>query len=234
MTAGTLGAVDVIGAREREVAWREALSPRRTSSWDLERFAEEQIRGLVRRVFSLHGTPPIRQVVFSPIDSSSDVHPLCRQVGDLLSREKGADVAIVGAFPHQARDASTEATDLNPRDRVRTPLKQVATRLHRNCWLLDSGNRLCQPGESLQSYLSQIREEFEYSILAAPAAGESDTATAIAQLADGIILVLQAQSTRRAVAQRIKERMDDARVRLLGTVLSDREFPIPRELYLRL
>lgn len=234
MTAGTLAAVEVIGAREREVAWREALSPRRTPSWDLESLAREQIRGLIRQVFSPHGAPPVRQVVFSAIDSSSDVHQLCRQVGDLLAREKSADVAIVGAFSHLARDAGTETTASYHRDGAHAPLKEVATRLHRNCWLLDSGQRFYQSGESLQEYLSQIREEFEYSILAAPAAGESDTATAIAQLADGIILVLQAQSTRRAVAQRIKERMDDARVRLLGTVLSDREFPIPRELYLRL
>jgi Mrp family chromosome partitioning ATPase len=56
----------------------------------------------------------------------------------------------------------------------------------------------------------------------------------MAEFTDGIVLVLSAQHTRRAAALRIKEKVDEAHVRLLGTVLSDREFPIPQRLYRRL
>lgn len=234
MTAGTLSAVDVIGARERELSWRNVFNPRQPSSRDLGSFAEEQIRALIRQVFSPYGSTPARQIVLSAIDSFNDVPGLCRHIGDLLATEKAADVAIVSTFSQPVRGAEPERTALYHGDGVRTPLKQVATQLRRNCWLLDGSGCLYQRGESLQGYLSQIREEFEYSIVAAPPAGESDMATAMAQLADGIILVLQAHRTRRAAARMVKERMDEAHVRLLGTVLSDREFPIPRELYLRL
>jgi Mrp family chromosome partitioning ATPase len=56
----------------------------------------------------------------------------------------------------------------------------------------------------------------------------------MARLADGLILVLSARHTRRAAARRIKQLLDEARVQLLGTVLTDREFPIPERIYRRL
>jgi Mrp family chromosome partitioning ATPase len=56
----------------------------------------------------------------------------------------------------------------------------------------------------------------------------------MAQFADGIILVLSAHRTRRAMARKIKETLEAAQVRILGTVLSDRVFPIPERIYRRL
>jgi Mrp family chromosome partitioning ATPase len=56
----------------------------------------------------------------------------------------------------------------------------------------------------------------------------------MAQFADGMILVLSAQRTRRATAIKVKQTLERANVRLLGSVLSDREFPIPEGIYRRL
>ncbi len=86
----------------------------------------------------------------------------------------------------------------------------------------------------LHSYLGAVRREFDYSILEGPPAGESNEATSMAQFADGIILVLSAGSTRRVVARRIKEMLEAAQARVLGTVLTDRVFPIPERIYRRL
>jgi Mrp family chromosome partitioning ATPase len=87
---------------------------------------------------------------------------------------------------------------------------------------------------SLHSYLADVRMQFGYSIVEAPPAGESDLATAMAQFADGIILVLSAQRTRRIMARKIKGMLEAAQARILGTVLSDRVFPIPDGIYRRL
>ncbi len=232
MTAATLGVIDVIGTREREQAWREALAPRQMPTWDLDRFAEEQIRGLVRQVFS-NSQVPARQVVFCGVDSLTDVQSLCRRVGETLASAKSGDVALVDAFSRRPADRSTDMGKVG-HGAGKTPLKQASPRLHRNCWVLDAGERINARGESLHAYLAQIRVEFQYSILAAPPAGESDDAVAMAQFSDGIVLVLSAQHTRRVAARRIRETIDAAHVRLLGTVLSDREFPIPQMLYRRL
>jgi Mrp family chromosome partitioning ATPase len=56
----------------------------------------------------------------------------------------------------------------------------------------------------------------------------------VGQLADGIILVLDARSTRRATARKIKETLQGARSQILGTVLSERVFPVPESIYRRL
>jgi len=56
----------------------------------------------------------------------------------------------------------------------------------------------------------------------------------MAQIADGVVLVVSAERTRRAAACKIKEMLEAAQVRLLGAVLSDREFPIPERIYRRL
>jgi Mrp family chromosome partitioning ATPase len=87
---------------------------------------------------------------------------------------------------------------------------------------------------SLRNRLRDIRREFDYSIVVGSATEESDDAMAMAQFADGMILVLSAEHTRRITARKIREAMDAAQIRLLGTVLSDREFPVPAGIYRRL
>jgi Mrp family chromosome partitioning ATPase len=53
-------------------------------------------------------------------------------------------------------------------------------------------------------------------------------------LADGVVLVLEANSTRRVTAKKAKQALEAANVRILGTVLNNRTFPIPEGLYRRL
>jgi Mrp family chromosome partitioning ATPase len=54
---------------------------------------------------------------------------------------------------------------------------------------------------------------------------------ALGQLADGLVLVLEANSTRREVALRVAEHLRAAQVRMLGAVLNKCSFPIPETLY---
>jgi Mrp family chromosome partitioning ATPase len=45
------------------------------------------------------------------------------------------------------------------------------------------------------------------------------------------VLVLTANKTRRLVAAQIKDQLSKAQVPLLGTVLTERRFPVPQGLY---
>jgi Mrp family chromosome partitioning ATPase len=56
----------------------------------------------------------------------------------------------------------------------------------------------------------------------------------LGRFADGIVLVLQSNATRREAALKAKESFEVASVRLLGAVLNKRTFPIPQNLYQRL
>ncbi|HKH98507.1 MAG TPA: hypothetical protein VJ999_05310 [Candidatus Sulfotelmatobacter sp.] len=220
---------------------------RTARGWNPENFAREQIRGLVRQVFFSNLLRPVRQVVFSPVEPETDMQNLCRRVGHALALESAGTVAVVGGHPLMLKDevlrdeALRDETELRPTAGEEVcdpgmPLRQRAVPVRGNLWLVpglaDDGDGV--PDARWHAHLCEVRREFEYSIVEGPPAGESNEATAMAQLADGIILVLSAHHTRRAAALNIKERLQAAQARLLGAVLSDRTFPIPESLYRRL
>lgn len=230
---------EVLFARStvREQVPSEERRVPQVGGWNPEDFAREQIRGLVRQVFFSHAGRPVRQVVFSALDPETDVRLICRQVGESLARETEGSIAIVGEYPQLLLDAEiyeAKGTECLAQD-ASTPLRQTATRVGGNLWLAPgAGKNEGIATASLHSYLGNVRRQFEYSLVVAPPAGESNVATAMAQFADGIILVLSASHTRRAAARKIKEALEGAQARLLGTVLSDRTFPIPERIYRRL
>ena len=181
----------------------------------------------------------MRQVVFSPLEAETDVRSICRRVGEALALEGAGSVAVVGEYPRALSGTESYQEDLPDRtgSEGAEALRQAATRVRSNLWLVP-----CASGRGgdrgtvamVHLFLGGIRTEFEYSIVEGPPATESNEATAMAQFADGIILVLSAHRTRRIMARRIKEALEVARVRILGTVLSDRVFPIPEGIYRRL
>lgn len=220
---------------ERECARPEDTVSQQAKGWNPEDFAREQIRGLVRQLFLLNHERPVRQVVFSGAEPETDVQNLCWRVGEALARERTESIAVVGKYSPDA-DSYEGGTTTDFGNDASTPLRQTATRVRGNLWLVpppeNQGHELTSA--LWHSYLSGMRKQFEYSIVVGPPAAESNTATAMGQFADGIVLVLSAHHTRRITARKIKEKMEAAQARLLGTVLSDRVFPIPEGIYRRL
>jgi Mrp family chromosome partitioning ATPase len=108
-----------------------------------------------------------------------------------------------------------------------------------NLWLLPCGGRASDPHtliklDRLQSRLAELRAQFEYILVSTPPIHRSPDALALAQVSDGVVLVLEANSSRRDAAQRAKLGLQAANVRLLGAVLNNRTFPIPEAIYRRL
>jgi len=235
LSAGLVTSAEVVRSGEQEVLGLE-LRDSQTKGWNPENFAREQIQGLVRQVFFSRGPRPIRQVVFSAVETESDVRNVCRRVGEALALETAGNVAVVGGYPQLLHNVDTQHHGEAESKDATGPLQRIATRVRGNLWLVPAEwkNGTAATAASLQSYLRQLHREFEYSIIAGPSAGESSEAAAMAQFADGIILVLSALSTRRVRASNIKETLERAQACLLGTVLSDRVFPIPESIYRRL
>ncbi len=205
------------------------------SAWDPEAYADEQTRGLVRQVF-LSGWPtPVRQVVFSAVHESTDIAELCTQVATALAEEVRSDVCLVGS---DRGGRLFEEVGQDSRYR-RTGLRNKAGQVSANLWTVprevlweNQPRTAAVPGLCRQ--LEELKREFEYNVIQGPAAGTHRRAALLGQLCDGIVLVLQADSTRRIAAQRAKELLASAGVRVLGTILCDRKFPIPDAIYRRL
>jgi protein-tyrosine kinase len=53
-------------------------------------------------------------------------------------------------------------------------------------------------------------------------------------MTDGLVIVLQANATRRESARRAKQLLDECGIPVLGAVLNKRAFPIPEPIYRRL
>jgi hypothetical protein len=223
---------DLIGPAIEVAAQHAAHAVVDAESWNPEEFAREQIRGLVRRLFFCGDARLIKQVAFSAVGRNVDVAAICDQVGQALSLETSSDVAVVIRSPAE-------------KDVVRFPgsgygaLKSSATRLGGNLWFVpECGPPQQDPHSGIGRYwlsrLAALRSEFEYSVIHGPVAGISNEAAILAELTDGIVLVLGANNTRKASVRKVKESLQTGRSRILGTVLSGRLFPMPDRIYRRL
>jgi hypothetical protein len=222
----------------------EIVPIREPAGWNPQAFAREQIRGLVRQLFFSSAAYPVKQVVLCPLDAETGVENLCLQVGETLASEALGSVLVVTREPHSLDDCEIkdQGSDSVVRAIPSAP-RSSGARLRSNLWALHEAEVLHRERErerqpvrraSLHSHLGDLRREFEHSIIEARPAAESSDAAVLGQLADGIVLVLSAGNSRRAMARKVKERLDAAGVRILGTVLTDRIFPIPEALYRRL
>lgn len=231
--AEILGGPAGIGVLAADEAPTQVAILAETHNWNPEEFAREQIRGLVRRVFFASAVGPVKQVVFSAAGPSRHVGDICDRVGQALALETSADIAIVG------RNVGEAETIRGPRIVGSSTIKSCSTQTAINLWHvpafdLRENGEASRTGRYWLTRLAELRNEFEYSVIHGPAAGTTNEAALLAELADGIVLVVGANSTRKATARRIKDALEETRSRILGTVLSDRTFPIPERIYRRL
>jgi Mrp family chromosome partitioning ATPase len=68
-------------------------------------------------------------------------------------------------------------------------------------------------------------------LIAAPAASANPHTVLLGKGADGVILVLESQLTRRETARALKQSLAEASVQLLGAVLNNHAHPIPDRFY---
>jgi hypothetical protein len=179
-------------------------------------------------------------VVLSAVDPEADIAPICLQVAEILAEQVTEKVCVVEANLHAP--GLEPAYGRNRNDGLYAPdtakaMRQSSRQISRRLWLVSWEIALGQNGFSaswLRNELGELRRQYEYAVLHAPPAGMYSEAALLGQLTDGVILVLEAHTTRRVAAQKAKETLLAAHARLLGTVLSERRFPIPERIYRRL
>jgi len=88
--------------------------------------------------------------------------------------------------------------------------------------------------ERYRERFAELREAFDHIFVSTSAIGRETEATLLGQIADGVVLIVEANHSRRETVRRAKEQLESAHVRLLGAVLDQRTFPIPEKLYQRL
>jgi Mrp family chromosome partitioning ATPase len=207
---------------------------------DPDAFTREEVLRLVRSLFLAsngNGHGGVRRVVFCGIDDPEGSSLLCSRVSRTLADQVQSQVCVVDA--NVRTPEASPLFDLPPYDTshqskngdAHKPMRQVAD----NLWLVSSDlaptNGAAPALERMRACIKGLGDEFAYVVISAPPIGSSSDATLLGQLADGVVLVLEANSTRRVTAKKAKEALEAANVRLLGTVLNNRTFAIPERLY---
>lgn len=238
------------GAREflTSAPARPAIQPRANrnggNGFDLDRFAHEESLKLVQRVFLSQSSATPRVVMFAGVDQGNGCSQICAQTAEILAANTPQTVCVVDA---NLRSPSlpeyfgvTNHRGLTDSLLNEGPIGSFAKQLNpENLWLLsagalvgDSPNLLLT--EKLKERVNELRQHFGFILIDVPALNQFSDATAVARFCDGIIIVLEANSTRRESARKMTENLQMTNTPILGAVLNKRTFPIPEGLYRRL
>jgi uncharacterized protein involved in exopolysaccharide biosynthesis/Mrp family chromosome partitioning ATPase len=85
--------------------------------------------------------------------------------------------------------------------------------------------------KSLAELLPAFKREYSHVIFDIPSLQNNAAGAQLAGIMDGVILVVEAESTRWEVAQQAKERLLEARATMLGVILNKRRLYVPEWLY---
>lgn len=206
----------------------------------------EELLKLVQRLFLTPDQNPPRAVVFAAIDSNSGCSRLCAITSQLLAESVRSPVCLLeGNFraPSLAQIFGVE-NHHGLADYLRQEQEGDVRRFARpvgcdNLWLLSSGsvaehslNLLhC---DRMKERIAELRKSFDYLLIDGPPFNGYADAMALGRMADGVVLVLEANATRREAALRVADSLRAAKIPVLGVVLNKRTFPIPSALYKRL
>jgi capsular exopolysaccharide synthesis family protein len=83
----------------------------------------------------------------------------------------------------------------------------------------------------LRMALQALRARFDWVIVDGPPATVYSDAGMLAPLVDGVVLVVEAEKTRWEVADQARRTLEESGARVLGAVLSRRQFHIPEAFY---
>ena len=200
----------------------------------------EEILRLVQSVFLSNNEDAPKQVVVCGVDRENGSSSICAKAGQTLAANSSLSVCIVDANARSPRLSGMFGFNrMTTSSSTSTPVLEQCVKVDENLWLarpniLTDNSWGLLPVRQIKNRLAQLREVFEYVLIDAPGTNVSGDARLLSQIADAAILVIEANHTRRLTARKAKEALDAPSIRLLGTVLHNRTFPIPERLYKRL
>ncbi len=204
----------------------------------------DEIFKLVQRVFFAPGHDGSRLVVVSATEAGNGGSWICARMGEVLASQTSGTVCLVDA---NLRSPGLHAQFEVPNhyglsDCLQTyePVRGFVTQLSRsNLWLMSCGSETQKShallgSERMRSLLPELQREFDYVLVDAPPMRPGDDTIALSRYAEGVVLVLRANSSRRETAKQAVHDLAVANVRLLGAVLNHRTFPVPEKIYKKL
>lgn len=203
--------------------------------------AGEEVLKLVRNLFFVPAENAPRRVVFTGAEEGTGCSWICAHVAKMLAGQGPSTICVVDCNLHtpSLHEYFNLPNQLGLTDALQSahPVREyVRCVAGSNLWLLTAGSGSDgQPttfaSENMRSVLNQLFGQFDYVLLDSASLNFTNDAVALGGAADGIVLVLREQSSRRETARKHLQDLRTAKVPALGVVLNQRTFPIPEAIY---
>jgi len=237
--------IDGIKRAASKWEWKlPARSIQRHTNIDIEAIAREEEFKLVQRVFpgTSQGLP--RVALFASLEGESGCGSICARAAKILASRAEGPVCVVDAnfqMPSLHEYFGMEnVTGLAEATVESGPIQNFAQQIPEyDLWLMSSGKSVTQSqfppmAEGLRTRIKELRDTFRYVVIHSGPLRLQTSAMLLSRWTDGVVLVVEANSTRKEAARRVKDNLAAANVNVLGVVLNNRAFPIPDAIYRRL
>jgi capsular exopolysaccharide synthesis family protein len=204
----------------------------------------DEIFKLVQRVFFGPGSEVSRLVVVAGTEPGNGCSWICARMAEVLAAQVSASVCVVDAnlrSPGLHREFGvSNHYGLTNALQSSEPARGFVTQLSRpNLWLLScgaetEGAQALLGSDRMRLLLPELRREFDYVLIDAPPLRAGDDTLVLGRNAEGVVIVLRANSSRRETARKVVQDLENAQVRVLGAVLNHRTFPVPESIYKKL
>jgi Mrp family chromosome partitioning ATPase len=202
----------------------------------------DELMKLMQHVFVMPGAGAPRTIVLAGTEPGNGCSWISCRMAAILATHVQGPVCIVdanlrspglhqffGVENHNGLSDALEATT--------EPIRNFLRPLGRpNLWLLSCGSnatdrRSLLSSDRMRVRLAELRQYFGYVLVDSPALSLGNEGVVLSRAAEGVILVLKANSSRRGAARKTIDDLQSAGVRILGAVLNRRTFPIPKAIY---
>lgn len=233
--------------KEKAKSWSQEVSRKnlpRGLEWARITLREEL--KLVHRIFSPAGAQRAPQVVlFSGLEGGHAASAISARCCEVLAEQGDGQVCAVDAnlespFLHSYFGVSNEK-GMAEALRDSGPVNEFVQKTKdSHLWVMPTGGANTgfdlgarETSERLKDRMNELRVFFKYVLIHSPM--RSDRIAAPPSFGvDGLVLIVEANSTRRERAREVMEELRMLGTPILGVVLNNRTFPIPEAIYHKL
>jgi Mrp family chromosome partitioning ATPase len=189
--------------------------------------AAHAIVSLAQGLFYPMNSEPPRVVTFTGVERFNGCTWVCGMVAEALAILGGGRVCVVDAnvrCPSVHRMFGLER-DPAAAEAISEPRPVIGKRGQMNLWAATAPAAASSPMSVLASpefktALTSILKSFDHVLIDTPALGKYPDALQLRWVSDGIVLVVQAESTPRDLTAQVKKTMDVSQIPLLAAVLN--------------
>jgi len=201
--------------------------------------ARRQLAALVDRVF-LPLSGAVRSCCLARVGSTVSSAPITAALAEHLSHQTAGRVCAIDAnfaAPLLHEQFGVAGVGRDGGAGFPASLVRAARAVRPNLWVLPRGDAHLRPALSSEASRMQIARliaSFDYVLMDLEPLDVASPAIPLMRLLDGVVLVIDAEVTRRHIARQAVDVLRSTGVEILGAILANRRYPVPAAIYRRL